>query len=63
MIIGIRKHWMEGHQALNHRVRKKRKGNQRKKIEIKIRKSTRRNPNIAIFTTSKAKEGSDVHVC
>jgi len=31
MIIGIRKHWMEGHQALNHRVRKKRKGNQRKK--------------------------------
>ena len=60
MIIGVRKHWMEGHRALNHIARRKRKGSLRKKRgEIKRRKRTRRNPSIIITTITKAEEESE----
>ena len=60
MIIGVRKRWMEGDRALNHRARRKRKRSLRKKRrEIKGRKRTRRNPSITITIITKAEEGSE----
>jgi hypothetical protein len=61
IVIGIRILRMEGHQALNHRVKRKRKRSRRKKIrERKGRKRTGRNTNIAITAITKAEDGSEL---